>query len=446
MAEGLKVLLVEDDPAVRFGAVQALSLAGLDVEAFESAGAVKSRLYPFFPGVLVADVKMRGMSGLELLDHARAVDATLPVILVTGHGDIAMAVQAMKAGAYDFIEKPFAADYLVGAVQRALEKRGLSLEVQELRRRLEDRRGIESVLIGSSPGMAELRQLILKLGHSCPDVLIHGETGSGKELVARCLHDYSRLREERFVAVNCGAIPETMFESEVFGHEAGAFTGAQKRRIGKMEHARHGTLFLDEVESLPLALQIKLLRAVQERQVERLGSNELIEVEVRIVASTKVDLLKLAEDGKFREDLYYRLNVLALEIPPLRERREDVPLLFEHFVLQAAARYRCEAPLVSGSFLRELMAHAWPGNVRELRNVADRFVLGVLGSTFKGGIGLADIVPLADQVDGFERSLILDHLRRCDGNVGSVAEALSVPKKTLYDKIRKYSIMPGTFR
>ena len=288
------------------------------------------------------------MSGLELLTLAREIDPTLPVILVTGHGDIAMAVQAMKAGAYDFVEKPFSSDYFTGVVQRALEKRRLTFEVHELRRKLEDRQGIERVLIGNSAGIEDLRRTILKLGDSCPDVLIVGETGTGKELVARCLHEHSRVRDRRFVAVNCGAIPETMFESEVFGHEAGAFTGAQKRRIGKLEYAAGGTLLLDEVESLPLSMQVKLLRALQQRQVERLGSNDPIDVEVRVVASTKTDLAALCDEQKFRRDLYYRLNVVSLEIPPLRERREDIPILFEHFVLQAAQRYRREAPMAPG--------------------------------------------------------------------------------------------------
>jgi two-component system C4-dicarboxylate transport response regulator DctD len=226
MFDGLKVLLVEDDPAVRFGAAQALSLAGLDVETFESADAARAGIHPHLPGVLVTDVRMRGMSGLELLEHALGVDPDLPVIIITGHGDIAMAVQAMRRGAYDFMEKPFASEQLIGVVQRALEKRKLVFEVQDLRRRLEDRQGIESVLIGRSAQVEELRRTILALGEAAPDVLIRGETGTGKELVAQCLHQFSSRHNRRFIALNCGALPETMIESEVFGHEAGAFTAA----------------------------------------------------------------------------------------------------------------------------------------------------------------------------------------------------------------------------
>jgi two-component system C4-dicarboxylate transport response regulator DctD len=447
MSERLKVLFVEDDPAVRFGGTQALSLAGLEVEAFDSADAVRTVIHPYFPGVLVADVKMRGMDGLALLDHVRRIDPELPVILITGHGDISMAVQAMRAGAYDFMEKPFSSDHLIGVVERALEKRRLTFEVRALRQRLEDRAGIERILIGQSGRIEELRRTILSLADASPDVLILGETGTGKELVAQCLHQSSPQRGGRFVALNCGAMPEAMFESEVFGHEAGAFTSAQKRRIGKMEYAAGGTLFLDEIESMPLSLQVKLLRALQERRIERLGSNEPITVDTRIVAATKSDLEALGREQKFRTDLYYRLSVVTLEIPPLRERREDIPLLFEHFVLLAASRYRRRAPMLSGGLMRELMAHPWPGNVRELRNVADRFVLGVLGGSFAAGSEPgADGKTLAQQVEDFERSLIVEQLRTRRGSVAAASEALGTPKKTLYDKIRKYGLVTESYR
>lgn len=449
MVEDLKVLLVEDDPAVRFGAAQALELAGLTVEAYEAADALRPHLHPHLPVVIVTDVRMKGMNGLELLDHAVAIDPDLPVILITGHGDISMAVEAMRRGAYDFLEKPFASDQLVGTVQRALEKRRLTFEVQNLRRRLEDRQGIESVLIGGSPAMERLRRTILALGQAAPDVLIFGETGSGKELVAQCLHQFSSRRRGHFVALNCGALPETMIESELFGHEAGAFTGALKKRIGKMEHAAGGSVFLDEIESMPLIMQVKLLRAIQERKVDRLGANEPIAVDVRFVAATKTDLKNLSDEGKFRADLYYRLNVVRLDLPPLRDRREDIPLLFEHFCLQAATRYRCEAPLASPMLMRALMAHSWPGNIRELRNVADRFVLGVLGDLFGVQVPAPDTETargLAEQVEAFERTLILEQLRRDRGNVAASSEALALPKKTLYDKIKKYSIALDEFR
>ena len=446
MSEELTVFLVEDDPAVRFGVAQALDLAGLNVEAYETADAIFPHLHPHLPGVVVSDVRMQGMSGLELLEHARSIDPDLPVILVTGHGDISMAVQAMRHGAYDFLEKPFASEVLVGTVQRALEKRRLTFEVQELRRKLDDRQSIESILIGGSAPMEQLRRLILALAEPVPDVLILGETGTGKELVAQCLHRFSARRGGHFVALNCGAIPEQMIESELFGHEAGAFTGAVKKRIGKMEHAAGGTVFLDEIESMPAPMQVKLLRAIQERTIERLGSNEVLPLDVRFVAATKVDLNRESEEGGFRHDLYYRLNVVSIELPPLRERREDIPILFEHFVLDAASRYRRPAPIPSAGLMAGLIAHAWPGNIRELRNVADRFVLGVLAPPFASTDGDAPATGLAEQVDAFERTLIVEQLRRDQGSVAATAEALACPKKTLYDKIKKYAIQLDGFR
>ena len=255
-----------------------------------------------------------------------------------------------------------------------------------------------------------------------------------------------RLRDGRFVALNCGAVPETMFESEIFGHEAGAFTGAQKRRIGKLEHAA-GELFLDEIRSHAALDAGQAHRAVQQRQVVRLGSNELIDVEVRIVASTKADLATLSDEQKFRRDLYYRLNVVSLEIPPLRDRREDIPILFEHFVLQAAQRYRREAPIAPDGLVRRLMAHGWPGNVRELRNVADRFVLDVLGTPFRlaQGHAGASVKGLAEQVDGFERSVIVAAETR-PGQRRRRERGSGDAQRTLYDKIHKHTIAPEWFR
>ncbi|HAT33684.1 MAG TPA: Fis family transcriptional regulator [Janthinobacterium sp.] len=441
----MHVLFVEDDAVVRKGAQQALELAGLCVIACATAEEALTRLTPEFPGIVLSDVKLPGMDGLKLLEIAIARDAQLPVILVTGHGGVAMAVGAMRQGAYDFIEKPFTADLLVEVCRRALDKRRLVLENMQLRRQLEQREGIEARIVGRSGAMAKVRQTILNLAPKSADVIILGETGTGKELVARCLHDFSERRERPFVAINCGALPEAIFESELFGHEEGAFTGAQRQRIGKIEYANGGTLFLDEIESMPLALQVKLLRVLQERQVERLGSNKLISVNFRVIAAAKEDLMLLAEQGKFRADLYYRLNVASLTLPALRSRREDIPLLFEFFVLQAAKRYGQPAALVSGELLHALMAQRWSGNVRELHNIADRFVLGLLDDTLAPS-GLRREASLAEQVDAFERAIIEDGLRRHGGNVGAAAESLNIPKKTLYDKLKRFDISSEQFR
>jgi two-component system C4-dicarboxylate transport response regulator DctD len=447
MYDGLRVMFVEDDPAVRAATAQTLDLAGFEIEQHASAESALKSLKEYFPGVLLVDFQLTGMNGIALLERAMTIDRSLPVIIVTGHGDISIAVKAMHAGAYDFLEKPVSNDFLIGVVTRAMEKRRLTFEVSDLRRRLEQKTGIDSMLIGDSLAMVALRNRILKLSDVTPDVLIHGETGSGKELVARALHECSPLRDGPFIAINCGAIPESMFESELFGHEKGAFTGAQALRIGKVEHASGGTLFLDEVETMPVALQVKLLRVLQFRQLERLGSNKLINVPVRVVAATKLDLKAACDMGRFRSDLYFRFNVVNLAIPPLRERREDIPQLFEHHVLLAAARYKREAPIVTDQLMRDLVSFDWPGNVRELGNVADRFVLGLLGGRFNSDAAneSADR-SLKDIVGDFERGLIIETLRRHHGDVLAVSGSLGIPKKTLYDKMRRYALSGEEFR
>jgi two-component system C4-dicarboxylate transport response regulator DctD len=328
-------------------------------------------------------------------------------------------------------------------VRRALEKRALTLEVLDLRRRLKQRDGAESKLIGRSPQMARVRQLVMDVAGTSVDVLVRGETGTGKELIAQCLHELSPRKGGPLVALNCGGLPDNLLDSELFGHEAGAFTGAQKRRIGKIEYANKGTLFLDELESMPMGVQIKLLRVLQERVVERLGSNQQQPVDCRVVAATKDDLKERAERHTFRADLYYRLNVVTIDLPPLRERREDIPLLLEHFLLLAAARHERPLPVVPPEQMRNLMAHTWPGNVRELRNVADCLVLGVGKDILGSAAGDAPPASLAESVESFERSLIAAELRRQGGSLARSAEALRIAKTTLHDKIRKYGLQGG---
>jgi len=443
MTPELTVLLVEDDPHVQLGCVQALQLAGLRVSAVDSAEAALQHLAPGFAGVVVTDMRLGGADGLSLVRHCQRIDAALPVIMITGHGDMSLAVEAMRSGAYDFIPKPFSPELLVDVVRRALEKRALTLEVAALRLALSTRGGVAGKLLGRSPQIERVRQLVAEVANSPVDVLICGETGTGKELVAEALHELSHRKSAHFVALNCGGVPDNLLDSELFGHEQGAFTGAQKRRVGKIEYANGGTLFLDELESMPMGMQVKLLRVLQDRVIERLGSNQRVPVDVRVVAATKDDLLERARQNSFRADLYYRLNVVAIELPPLRERREDIPLLLEHFMLLAASRYARPQPTVSGEQLQRLMAHAWPGNVRELRNVADCLVLGVptgqLGApAAPGAVGVG--ASLVDTVEGFERSLIAAELERHDGSVTRSAQALRIAKTTLADKIRKYGL------
>ncbi|WP_137974542.1 sigma-54 dependent transcriptional regulator [Pseudomonas sp. F(2018)] len=440
MTEALTVLIVEDDPHVLLGCQQALQLEDIDSTGVGSAEEALARIDGDFAGIVVSDIRLPGIDGLQLLAELKRRDPSLPVVLITGHGDIGMAVGAMRDGAYDFIEKPFSPERLVEVVRRALEQRGLAREVSALRRQLAGRQALEQRIIGRSPAMQQLRELIANVADTGANVLIEGETGTGKELVARCLHDFSRRQGKEFVALNCGGLPESLFESEIFGHEANAFTGAGKRRIGKIEHADGGSLFLDEIESMPLALQIKLLRVLQEHSLERLGSNQPIAVDCRVIAATKADLAELGQRGEFRSDLYYRLNVVTLELPPLRDRREDILLLFEHFLQLAALRFDRALPELDRRTAATLQAHDWPGNVRELRNVAERFALGL--PVFKK----SDAAPdgsgpgFAEAVEAFERNLLGAALERHAGNLSQAALDLGMAKTTLFDKVKKYGL------
>ncbi|MET0065993.1 MAG: sigma-54 dependent transcriptional regulator [Candidatus Thiodiazotropha sp.] len=440
------VIFIDDEKHIRIANAQTLELAGLSVQPLERAELALPMLAHDWPGVVVCDIKMPGMDGMTFLREALSIDRDLPVILITGHGDIAMAVQAIRDGAYDFIEKPFAADLLVETVKRAMDKRKLTLENRNLRFELETQNNLPGPrIIGRSPAMQRLRSTIAQIADTDADVLLLGETGTGKELVSRSLHEHSRRRNYHFVAVNCGAVPDSLIESELFGHEPGAFTGAKGRRIGRFEHANHGTLFLDEIESMPIPVQVHLLRVLQERSIERLGSNTSIPLDLRVVAATKVDLKEASEQGLFREDLYYRLNVVTLEIPPLRDRREDIPLLFHHFLLMAGARYQREVPMPNGEQMRVLLTHPWPGNVRELCNIADRYVL--LGENVNYDLPVLmrsesseTAITLKQQVDCFEKSLIKQQLEFQKGNLKRTLEVLGIPRKTLYDKMRKYGL------
>ncbi|MFG0585895.1 sigma-54-dependent transcriptional regulator [Pseudomonas sp. zjy_9] len=439
MSDRLTVLIVEDDPHVLLGCQQALALEDIPSIGVSSAEEALAQVDSNFAGIVVSDIRLPGIDGLELLTRLKQRDASLPVVLITGHGDIGMAVGAMRDGAYDFMEKPFSPERLVDVARRALEQRALAREVSALRRQLAGRQALEQRIIGRSPAMQQLRELIANVADTNANVLIEGETGTGKELVARCLHDFSRRQSKQFVALNCGGLPESLFESEIFGHEAHAFTGAGKRRIGKIEHADGGSLFLDEIESMPLNLQIKLLRVLQEHSLERLGSNQSVAVDCRVIAATKSDLDELGKRGEFRSDLYYRLNVVTLELPPLRERREDIALLFEHFLQLAALRFDRAVPELDRQTLAALSAHDWPGNVRELRNVAERFALGL--PVFKKS-GQADNNTLGfnEAVEAFERSLLSAALERHAGNLSQAAQTLGMAKTTLFDKVKKYGL------
>lgn len=440
------VFLIDDDRQLLRATAQTLELADFSVTPFASAAEALPQLDLNFAGVVVSDIRMPGMDGLQLFERIRALDAEIPVILITGHGDIPTAVKAIQDGVYDFIAKPFPAERLIQCVRRAAERRSLVLENRRLReaaRQAED----DIPLIGQTPVMDRLRQTLRQIADTDVDVLVTGETGSGKEVVARLLHGWSRRAKGNFVALNCGALPEQVIESELFGHEPGAFTGAQKKRIGRIEHSSGGTLFLDELESMPLSTQIQMLRVLEMREVTPLGTNEVRPVDIRIVAAAKVDLSDPGQRKAFREDLYYRLNVVSILIPPLRERREDIPLLFSYFAERAAQRFQRAAPALSGDILRHLREHDWLGNVRELSHFAERAVLGMVSpaATAAASSQATGAGSLPEQLDRLEAEIIRDALSAHGGNVQQTLVALGIPRKTFYDKLQRHGIVRREF-
>ncbi|MFT5722485.1 MAG: two-component system C4-dicarboxylate transport response regulator DctD [Motiliproteus sp.] len=445
MATRGQVMLVDDEDLVRLSTRQWLELAGFEVCDYADPLQALEALHPDYPGILVTDVRMPQMDGQQLLHKALQRVPELPVILLTGHGSVDMAIATVREGGYDFIEKPFDPERLVETIQRGCEKRRLTLDNQRLQTRLAGGEGIETRLIGRSPAIEKLRRDILRLAQIDTNLIIVGETGTGKELVAQCLHEFGPRAKQPFVPLNCGAIPENLFESELFGHEAGAFTGANKRRVGKFEYADGGTLFMDEIESMPLNLQVKVLRTLQEGSIERLGENKQRAVNLRVIAATKEEL---RGNEMFRQDLYYRLNLGQLYIPPLRERQEDISLLFEHCARQAAANQGHDYSSCSGQELRTLERYPWPGNVRELRNVATRYGLdphcNLTELLHPAAPVLTDPqdrdMPLSMQVHNFEAQVIRQTLHKQQGNVQAVMERLDLPRRTLNQKMQKYGI------
>ena len=444
------IIFIDDDSHIRQAMTQTLALEELSMLSFADGASALSQITPDFPGIVLCDYHMPGMDGLAVLQAIQTKDDSIPVIILTGQGDISTAVAAMRQGAYDFIEKPFHHDGLIEILKRALDKRRLALENRQLKAQLRALARPGPRLLGSSASMQSVISMLEPLLDTSADILLYGETGSGKDAIARYIHENSNRSEYNFVAINCGAVPESLIESELFGHEAGAFTGADKRRIGKFEHANKGTLFLDELESMPLNLQVRLLRVLEERKVERLGGNQSIAVDVRIIAATKSDLKELSDAGDFRPDLFYRLNVVQINIPPLRERKQDVPLLFHHFALIAASRYDREIIPLDAGQAAALMQHDWPGNVRELRNLAERYVL--MGAIALNGPETAQLPPaggqqtLAEMMDAYEQSLITSALKACQGSIKTVMMQLGLARKTLYDKMKRHGLDKADFK
>ncbi|MCG9596706.1 sigma-54 dependent transcriptional regulator [Vibrio sp. Isolate25] len=442
------VYFIDDESDIRLAIEQSFELEEISAQFFASAEeALLAMKRDGLPKVVISDICLPGLSGENLLSTILHQDKDVPVILITGHGDISMAVNALRNGAYDFIEKPFPIDRLIDTTRRALEKRDLTLENQDLKRSLKASQTLGPRIIGDTPSIQMLRETISHIADTDADILLFGETGTGKELVARSIHEQSSRRDANFVAINCGAVPENLIESELYGHEKGAFTGAETKRIGKFEHAQGGTLFLDEIESMPMQAQIRLLRVLQERVIERVGSNELLPLDIRVIAATKVDLKLAAEKGEFRQDLYYRLNIVTLDLPALRERKEDITTLFHHFLLVAASRYGKMVPALPNSTLSQLLSHDWPGNVRELRNAAERFVLlGKLTQFGENTEQSSQSHSLAEQVAEFERSVIEQALLESGGSIKQTMDKLSLARKTLYDKMQRYGLDKANYK
>lgn len=443
-----KVLIVDDEEMMRTALEQWLSLSGFDPHVAASADLALQMVDDVRPDVILSDVRMPGLDGMAFLRAVRERRLPAEVILITGHGDVAMAVEAMRAGAFDFLQKPYVPDQLVETLRRAAEQVALRREVASLRRQLDGGDNeLAGRLVGASPAMEALRRAVRELADIPADAIIYGETGTGKEVVARCLHDFSPRAKAAFVAVNCAAIPAELIESELFGHEAGAFTGASSRRVGKFEHANGGTLLLDEIESMPLLAQAKVLRVIQERMVERVGSNTAIPLDVRIIAASKVDLAQESAAGRFRADLYYRLNLATLHLVPVRDRADDCVLLFQHFLSQASERFKRTAPALHPADLDALRSHSWPGNVREVKAAAERFALGLdaPGRSLEnvlhnGSAPAASSGSLADQVADFERRLIEKELARHQGSIAAVVDSLKVPRRTLSEKMTRLGV------
>ena len=442
-----RILVVEDDGMVRHALVEWLGIAGHKVTEAEDAEAALGQIRRAVPELVLSDIRMPGMSGLDLLERVRAFDPDLPVILVTGHGDVPMAVTAMQRGAHDFVTKPYDPAHLAAIITRGLALRRIRAELVCLRSAGAGTGPIEARLIGSSQAMEMVRRQAQKLASLPLDILLVGETGTGKDVLAEALHAASPRGHGPFVALNCAAIPSELAESELFGHEEGAFTGTRGVRVGKFEAAHGGTIFLDEIESMPLALQAKVLRVLQDRQVERLGSNRSRPLDLRVIAATKADLRSAGELGHFRADLFYRLAGAELHLPPLRARDLDALLLFELFVSRAARGQNLQVPALGIADRDAILSHAWPGNVRELKAVAERFAYGLvetsgglarllLGARAPEGIALG-LIP---RLEEFERILIRGALIETGGTISAAAERLGLPRRTLSDRMARLGI------
>jgi two-component system response regulator AtoC len=454
------VLVVDDDPGTRKVARANLGLEGFEVLVASSGAEALARLAESDPLAVVTDLKMPDLDGIALMERLHAERPALPVVLVTAHATVETAVQALRHGAHHYLVKPIRWDELALVLRQAVAHERARRDLERLRGELDRASGFEE-LVGSSAAMQEVFRVVQQVADADATVLLRGETGTGKELVARALHRRSARREGPFVAVNCTAVPRELMESEFFGHEKGAFTGAAARRQGRFQQADGGTLFLDEVGDLDLAIQAKLLRALQEREITRVGAERTERVDVRVVAATNRDLEALVKEGQFRDDLYYRLNVIPLRLPPLRERPGDLPALVDHFVRSFAERLGRAVPMPPPEVLAAAAGYPWPGNVRELRNLCERAALmgwdavaPLLGRPGEAPATLATpaefSLPLLDArarlVERFEREYLTRLLKQHRGKVGEVARAAGIAERNLYEKLKAYGLSRDDYR
>jgi len=455
-----RVLIIDDEASIRSILSTLLRKNGYEVQAADSGESGLEMCAQFMPAVILLDLKMPGIDGMEVMETLnRRLNVDCKTIIMTAHGEVRSAVEAMKKGAFDYLQKPFDNDELLAIISRAVEMATLTRRVKQLEDQLEETYRFENI-VGVSDKMKSTFALMRKFAATDGTVLVCGESGTGKELIVRAIHQASKRKSGPFVAVNCGAIPSNLIESEFFGHEAGSFTDAKKLRVGKFESANGGTLFLDEIGELTLEAQVKLLRVIEEGTFSRVGSNTPIAVDVRVMAATNRDLAAVVEEGKFREDLYWRLNVLSLSVCPLRERREDIPLLVEHFLERYATPSGIESPSVSEKATELLMAYEWPGNVRELQNciysamtIADSSTIEPadlprriysdakppdVTSRIAGRASLAETAALATAKA--EQEAIHKALSETGGNRERAADLLGIGRKTLYRKLKQYGM------
>jgi two-component system nitrogen regulation response regulator NtrX len=443
-----RILIVDDEAGIRQALKQVLEYEKLVVKVAASGGEAITMYPEFRPHLVFLDVKMAGLDGLDTLTRLRNLDSRAQVVMISGHGTIATAVEATQRGAFDFLEKPLDTDRLLVTVRNALAHAELMDENTRLREATESR----YTMVGDSPALRTVRELIAKVGPTGARVLITGENGSGKELVARALHDASPRRDRPFVEVNCAAIPSELIESELFGHMKGSFTGAFSDRMGKFEQADGGTLFLDEVGDMSLSAQAKLLRVLQEGVVTRIGGSKAIQVDVRVLAATNKELDSEIDEGRFREDLLYRLNVVPIEVPALRERKEDIPALVRHFAEQLSASAGVPGKRFADDAIKRLQGRTWPGNIRELRNAVERALILAAGKTVRAA-DIDQLVPLVTvgapgdggatfetfRIDA-ERQFLIQSLNAHDWNVTATAKAIKIPRSNLYKKIERFGL------